>query len=165
MRAFGAPTPARAPGALADQLTVAGDALAAGVDEAGAADHVVRLVAEATGSATCLLWRVDEGAAPLLLASRGGRPRGAASVAVERTLRLHEPVALDPLGEDVLVTLQLGQPPLGALQLLCRSGAPAPEETRAALAAFGVRAAQALQTIGRARGGLAARARATRALL
>ena len=60
-----------------DALEVAGDALAAASDEHELAEHVVRLALAATGAARCVLWRLEPGAAPTLLAARRRKRRAA----------------------------------------------------------------------------------------
>ena len=64
-----------------------------------------------------------------------------------------------PVGEGLLATLRLGEPPLGALQLLFTEETAPDEGELGRLATLGVRAAQSLRSGVRARG-LAARARA-----
>src|SRR5689334_9734471 len=83
VRAFAVLARAGAAPGLAEQLEVAGDALAAGADEERAAEHVVRVVVETTGARACLLWRVDEGVAPALLARHGEDGHAAGADAVE----------------------------------------------------------------------------------
>ncbi len=106
-----------------DALEVAGDALAAASDEHELADHVVRLALAATGAARCVLWRLEPGAAPTLLAA-GGATNGAAG----RT-----------------VVLPLGEPPVAELELVLAD--PASVDALAPLAA---RAAVALRRARRA---------------
>ncbi len=114
--------PERAP-QDADPLEVAGDALAAASDEHELAEHVVRLALAATGAARCVLWRLEPGAAPTLLAAGGGTDTAAA-----RT-----------------VVLPLGEPPVAELELILED--PAAVEALAPLAA---RAAVALRRARRA---------------
>jgi serine phosphatase RsbU (regulator of sigma subunit) len=135
-------------------LALAGEALDAGADEARTADHVVRIAAHATGAVACLLWgRGPERTIELeaatgaigdsslesarLAAEEGLSGRNAASVVNVQDL---------PAGAAWSATLQLGQPPIGALQLLYEDQArPTPTEL-ATLATFGVRAAHALRS-------------------
>src|SRR6266540_4042074 len=108
-------------------LELAGDGLAAGSEDVDRTDRVVRLAAEATGARCSAVWRNADDRAL----------EGAGPVAIER-----EP---EGLGEIVLATVRLGEPPLGALQLLFDpDAAPHPEEL-ARLGGFGVRAANALR--------------------
>src|SRR6266571_3965409 len=109
-------------------LALAGDALAAGAGDDLTAEQVVRLTCRATGAVACLLWRLDEGRPPALVASAGlGGPDAGlvhAGEAAERAWVSRDPVAVEevegklPAGAAVSATLQLGQPPMGALQLL-----------------------------------------------
>jgi serine phosphatase RsbU (regulator of sigma subunit) len=144
IRAFaGDRTPARSLDTEA-VLTLAGDALAAGADESRTADQVTRLAVEATGARAGLLWRRPEEDRPLeLVASFGDAGAATASSAAEQALRERAAVVV---GEDGLsATLQLGQPPVGALQLLFDPDAAPSEEDISVLATFGVRAAHALR--------------------
>jgi serine phosphatase RsbU (regulator of sigma subunit) len=134
-------------------LGVAGDALAAGADESRTADQVPRLAAEATGAASGLLWRREPGQLQLELVSSFG-PHGAdpalavAGALAEGALAGREGVVVAHLeGEGGLsATLQLGEPPIGALQLLFASkDAPGEEVLLAVLPRYGVRAAHALR--------------------
>jgi len=136
-------------------LTLAGEALAAGTDEAATAAQVTRLAADATHALAGLLWRGEEGRQPLLIASHGlGTSEHTlvdAGEAAERALEARSPVTVEalegrlPLGAVVSATLQLGQPPVGALQLLFASGQEPSADDLARLAPFGVRAAYALR--------------------
>jgi serine phosphatase RsbU (regulator of sigma subunit) len=142
-------------------LALAGDALAAGTDEAATAEQVARLAAEASGAVAALLWRGDEGRPPALVASFGLTATETALVdageAAEVALRARGPVSVEsgerwlPVGAGVSATLQLGQPPVGALQLLFPPGRKPTEEELARLTTFGVRAAHALRASIRSR--------------
>ena len=142
-------------------LTIAGEALAAGTDEAAAAEQITRLAADAAGALAGLLWRGDEGRPPLLVAAHGlAAPKTTlvdAGEAAERALRAHGTVTVEsfakglPLGAGISATLQLGQPPVGALQLLFAPGHDPSDEELAKLSTFGVRAAHALRAASRAR--------------
>jgi serine phosphatase RsbU (regulator of sigma subunit) len=150
----GAVDPARA-------LALAGEALAAGVDEDATAQQVTRLAAEATGAVACLLWRAEEDRRPRLVTSYGlGETKTAlveAGDAAERALAARGPVTVEsgdrrlPEGAGVSASLQLGQPAVGALQLLFPPGHEPSEEDLMRLATFGVRAAHALRAAIRAR--------------
>ena len=154
IRAFGGNgTAARGPDTEA-LLSLAGDALAAGADESRTADQVPRLAAEATGAVSGLLWR-REPAQPsqLELVSSFG-PHGTdptlarAEATAEKALASREGVVFGVLeGEGGLsATLQLGEPPIGALQLLfAPEDAPAEKVLLAVLPRYGVRAAHALR--------------------
>jgi hypothetical protein len=136
-----------------DLLEVAGDALAAGSDEARAADQVAALAVAATGASAALVWMYEPDG-PMLAALSGPASRpvpATAHEAVERAQAVPGPVAGEPLSDDGgwLATLRLGQPPLGALQLAF------PEEPDPALverlSTFAVRAAHALRASERIR--------------
>jgi serine phosphatase RsbU (regulator of sigma subunit) len=154
-----------------DLLALVGDALAAGSDEARASDQVAALAAEATGAVACLVWRyaVDE---PVLAAISGPGASAAPSVALDAVRQAQatgSPVTVArlvkelPGGGAALATLQLGQPPLGALQLVFEEEDPG-EELLARLGTFAVRAAHALRASER-RQTLAVELERTRALL
>ena len=150
-------------------LSLAGDALAAGVDESQAAEQVVRVAVEATGAASGLLWRGEEEEALQLVVSFGlagvNPPLVEARAAAERAMGGLHPVTTEELADgEASATLQLGHPPVGALQLLFPAdGAPSRVELMQ-LATFGVRAAHALRASARAQT-LAAELERTRALL
>ncbi len=156
IRAFnGSVDATAADGEAVRTLTLAGEALAAGADETATAEQVTRLAADATHALAGLLWRREEGRPPLLVASHGlGATERAlvdAGEAAERALDARGPVTVEtseqrlPLGAGVSATLQLGQPAVGALQLLFAPGREPSAEDLARLATFGVRAAHALR--------------------
>src|SRR4051794_35591711 len=136
-------------------LALAGEALAAGTNEAATAEQVTRLAVAATHALAGLLWRREEGRPPLLVASHGlGATERAlvdAGEAAERAVDARVPVTIEtserrlPLGAGVSTTLQLGQPPVGALQLLFAPGEEPSDDDLTRLATFGVRAAHALR--------------------
>jgi serine phosphatase RsbU (regulator of sigma subunit) len=141
-------------------LAVAGDALAAGTDEQATGEQVTRLAADAAGAVAALLWRGEEGRPPVLVASSGlttERSLVDAGTAAEAALRARAPVTVESAedwllaGAGVSATLQLGQPPVGALQLLLPPGRTPTEEELARLMTFGVRAAHALRAAIRSR--------------
>ncbi|HUQ23701.1 MAG TPA: SpoIIE family protein phosphatase [Gaiellaceae bacterium] len=134
-------------------LEVAGDALAAVADDDGAAGRVARLAVIAAGAEAALVWRLRAGqlevegshgpiepAADLEEAARSTLQEEQGTMAVRGDARAGE-----------TVTLQLGQPPLGALQLRFLPGRSPDERARAQLASFAVRAAHALRSSERAR--------------
>jgi serine phosphatase RsbU (regulator of sigma subunit) len=132
-------------------LELAGEALAAGADELRTAEQVTRLAAEAMGADAALLWRTTaEGEEPTLVGSFGA---GAAEAAVAaRALEDRRPVAVEKLHDGYAsATILLGQPPVGALQLLFAAREAPAEEELARLSTFGVRAAHALRAGERAR--------------
>jgi serine phosphatase RsbU (regulator of sigma subunit) len=131
-----------------DPLELAGDALAAAADETQAAEQVAVLAAEATGALAALLWRY-EGDADELAASAG--PRAAeseakASACARRARTSREPVTVERLsGGGAVATLQLGEPPLGALQLVLAEEPEPGDPMLSRLATFAVRAAHMLR--------------------
>jgi serine phosphatase RsbU (regulator of sigma subunit) len=156
IRAFrGRGDAASATGDPARALALAGDALAAGTEEAGTAEHVTRLAADAAGALAGLLWRAEDGRSPLLVASFGLTATETvlvdAAESAEAALRSRLPVTVEfgqrwlPIGAGVSATLQLGQPPVAALQLLFAPGHKPSEEELSQLATFGVRAAHVLR--------------------
>jgi len=136
-----------------DPLELAGDALAAGAADTRAADQVAALAADATGAAACLVWRYEEDGGHVLAALAGPEATAAPSVALEALQRAQvsrEPVVVEKLdpgrgGGATLATLRLGEPPLGALQLVFTQ-APDPEgPLLSGLGTFAVRVAHALR--------------------
>jgi serine phosphatase RsbU (regulator of sigma subunit) len=173
IRAFG-PNGAALPGRLesADALALAGEALAAGSDEGRAGEHVTKLATDAAGAVCGLLWRRQDDGPPLLVAAHGVPPDAdldhAAALAAE-ALGDRSPVRIEradglPAGTVLAATLQLGQPLLGALQLLYAERSAPSERELARLATFGVRAAHALRESARTRS-LALELERARALL
>ena len=139
---------------LARALALAGDALAAGLDQARAADEVVRIAAGASGAEAAILWYPGPDGALELLASVGLINPGGGLERAGRALAEYEAVRLEPEGgaaDRVIASFTLGQPPLGILELAfpARPGPSVSELDR--LATFAVRAAQALRTGERAR--------------
>jgi serine phosphatase RsbU (regulator of sigma subunit) len=142
-------------------LALAGNALAAGADEAQTADQVTRLAAEATGAVCSLLWELDQDRSLELLASFCLEGADAslvnASDAAESALRGRDAVTVEhvdgrlPGGAAVSATLHLGQPPVGALQLLFGAGDAPTDDDVGTLATFGVRASHALRASSRSR--------------
>jgi serine phosphatase RsbU (regulator of sigma subunit) len=137
-------------------LNLAGEALAAGADESRTADQVVRFVFEATGALAVLLWARRSEQLLEVEASVGVIGDGAGSLeparaAAERALLGRAGASVKsvsglPGGGAWSATLQLGQPPVGALQLLYGPDAEPSAAELATLATFGVRAAHALRT-------------------
>jgi len=154
-------------------LNVAGEALAAGADGSRTAEQVTRLAAEAAGAVCGLLWEREPDRPLRLIASFCLDAADAslvnASEAAERALVGRQAVAVEEVADlpddaAVSATLQLGQPAVGALQLLFET-AKAPTDTDlAVLATFGVRAAHALRASMRSRT-VALELERTRALL
>ncbi|MEN3312699.1 MAG: hypothetical protein V7645_2028 [Actinomycetota bacterium] len=154
-------------------LSLAGEALAAGADGIRTAAEITRFATEATGALAGLLWRRSPEGVLELVASVGTvlpddaqRP---AAAAAERALLGRQAVAVErmrdlPVPSTLSAALQLGQPPIGALQLLFSPGSEPNEVALATLATFGVRAAQALRASFQART-VALELERTRALL
>src|SRR5205085_1572370 len=136
-------------------LVLAGDALGAGGDEDETARQVVRLATQATGAVAGLLWRSGDAGSLDLAADEGIEGAGVgvptAGEAAERVFAGHSPLVLESAeklasGAGASAMLQLGQPPVGVLQLVFAADAEPSEDERARLAAFGVRAAHALRS-------------------
>ena len=132
-------------------LDVAGDALAAAVADDGAPARVARLAAVAAGGDAALVWRLREGTlevagayGPIVADSE----LTAAANAVAEEISM---VSLDGRAPTPVVTLQLGQPVFGALQVRFARGRVPDEHGVEQLASFAVRAAHALRSSERAR--------------
>ncbi len=138
LRAFGAENGREA---LPSVLALAAEALAAGVEQPLVVGRLARLCAGATGSDGSLLWLVRED--QLELAGRSGvaAPDAAreAAVAVARS----HAGSTDRAGELSIVSLPLGRPVLGVLQLLYRT--PPGEEELAGLGGLAAAAGQAIR--------------------
>ena len=149
-------------------LELAGEALAAALDSTHTAGEIARVSATVVGAPVGLVWDADSA----LVGSYGLDP----DADVARLRDLVDAAAADsgavrpvtaaglPDGCAISVSLPLGQPPVGVLQLLFGpDDEPAPEQlTR--LTTFGVRAAHALRTSSQAQS-LALELERTRALL
>jgi serine phosphatase RsbU (regulator of sigma subunit) len=129
------------------QLELLGEALAAGADEADAAEQIVRVAATAADAVGATLWRVDaEGTASLLAAHGFGAAAPdlvEASESVRRSLaeRDQEPARI---GTWLVYTIPLGEPTAAVLRLAYdaeRTAAPQLDR----LSPFGARAAIALK--------------------
>jgi serine phosphatase RsbU (regulator of sigma subunit) len=126
-------------------LVLAGEALAAGSDDARSAEHVAHVAAEAAGARAALLWRAD-GDEPKLAASVGDSPaaESAAVSAARIALESRDFLIRERIGGAAVVSVRLGQPAAGVLQLVFDDD---PDDgVVAGLTAFAVRAAQALRT-------------------
>ena len=137
----------------AGALDVAGDALAAVADDEGAAGRVARLAVIAAGAEAALVWRLRGGQLEAE-GSHGPIEPDAGLEDVARSTVEEEQGTMAVRGdrrEGETVTLQLGQPPLGALQLRFPPGRSPDERARTQLASFAVRAAHALRSSERAR--------------
>ncbi|HSC49767.1 MAG TPA: SpoIIE family protein phosphatase [Gaiellaceae bacterium] len=151
--------------AAPDLLGLAGDALTAGSDETRAADQVATLAAEATGARACAVWRYEP-QGPVLAALAGtALPPDAALEAAQRAREVPGAAALEGLETgEAIVTLQLGEPPQGALQLLLAEEPDPDDPLLERLGTFAVRAAHALRA-GERRQTLSVELVRTRALL
>ena len=153
-------------------LALAGEALAAGADETRTAEQATRFAVEATGAAIGLLWsRAAEGELELVAAVDMPPAQGlsGARAAAERALEGRQAVGVETVSGltdrvTTSATLQLGQPPVGALQLLFGPNAEVGDIDLATLGTFGVRAAHALRASVRTRT-IAGELERTRALL
>jgi serine phosphatase RsbU (regulator of sigma subunit) len=132
-----------AAGAAGDALDLAGDALAAATEGARPAERIASLAARAAGAEAAWLWRADEDGL-VLVAGHGNEPPP--SLEAAKAIVSHQGAEdVDRTTERPIATVQLGEPPLGALQLRFRPGRAPTDETVAALARFAVRAAHALR--------------------
>jgi serine phosphatase RsbU (regulator of sigma subunit) len=138
-------------------LDLAGDALAAGLEQARTADQVARLAAEAAGAVGATIWDVDARAP---IGGYGVVSEGAERGAALAALAESRPVAL--VGQ--VATISLGRPPFALLQLRFPAEAVPSGAELDRLASFGVRAAHALRLSERA-GRLAGDLERTQALL
>ena len=140
------------PGESSGALDVAGDALAAVADDEGAAGRVARLATLAAGAEAALVWRLRGGSLEVEGAHGPIEPDPELEDAARSTVEEQgAPAVRGGRTEGETVTVQLGQPPLGALQLRFPPGRSPDEHARAQLASFAVRAAHALRSSERAR--------------
>jgi serine phosphatase RsbU (regulator of sigma subunit) len=148
-----------------DLLGLAGDALAAGSDETRAADQVATLAAEATGARACAVWRYEEQGPVLAALSGTALPTAVALDAVRRARKVPGSLAVESFEDGgAVVTLQLGEPPQGALQILLAEEPHPSDPLLDQLGTFAVRAAHALRA-GERRQTLSIELERTRALL
>ncbi|MFL5980359.1 MAG: SpoIIE family protein phosphatase [Gaiellaceae bacterium] len=145
LRAFGGG--GSADGHSADALLMlAGEAIAAGADEGRTPAQLARFALEGARAQTVLLWRRGDGGELVLVATAGAASdAGAARPAAQRALEGRAAVAVEQLDASTSAALQLGQPPIGSLQLLFAPGHEPSEQDVATLTTFGVRAAHALR--------------------
>jgi serine phosphatase RsbU (regulator of sigma subunit) len=130
-------------------LELAGEALASGSDERELAEHVVRLVAGATGAARTALWRIEPDARPVFLAAHGdaGLPPADAD-AIERALEQRDAAGTAAPEDGRTIVVPLGAPPAGALELAFAG--PDGGQAAEAISAFAARTAVALRRTRRA---------------
>ncbi len=152
IRAFGGDGSAEQAVAAEALLGLAGDALVAGADESRTAGQLTRFARQATRASGALLWRRrDDGELELVASSGADAEAAAGRAAAERALAGRTAVSVEPLDGTTSAALQLGQPPLGTLQLLFPPGREPTKQDLSTLATFGVRAAHALRASIRAR--------------
>jgi serine phosphatase RsbU (regulator of sigma subunit) len=132
-------------------LDVAGDALAVAAEEGPAATRIARVAALASGADGALLWRSAAAATGFTPVGSYGELESSDELerAATRIVADDNPVSTHGAGENAVVTLRLGQPPLGALQLLFTGRVPGEQEL-ARLTSFSVRVAHAVRTADRA---------------
>ena len=126
-------------------VELTGDALAAAADPERAAERVARLAARATGADDAWLWLAEREGGELQLAAAHGDPRPASPETAEAVVLDHRAHALGIVESRAVATFQLGQPPLGALQLRFPTGREPDEDELGETARFAVRAAHALR--------------------
>jgi serine phosphatase RsbU (regulator of sigma subunit) len=171
LRAFGGSEAGPGPGLVRPALELAGEALAAALDDAHAPGEVVRLAAGLAGARTAILWELSDGrlAAAAVHGADADDDLTAIRLVAEESLAEGGPVRTEaaerlPGGIASSTTVSLGRPPVGALQLLHPPGEAPTSEQLVRLTTFGVRAAHALRASDRART-LALELEQTRALL
>ena len=160
LRAFGAGPENGARSVRTAPLELVGDALAAAAERDGVVGQVARLAAETTGAGCALVWKLEgDGVAVRVAAygdSRGAADAPAARAAAAEIARGGEALLVQRLdgqtdGRDaVLVTLRLGEPTLGVLQLVFADESAPSEAALARLSSFGVRAAHTIRSAERA---------------
>src|SRR4051812_47325694 len=128
------PVPAR------DVLRLGGDALATGLNEERTAGEIARLAAEGAGAESATVWRLDEDLQPRVAGSFGAVETDPGAVVQALGARTSFSIAA---GSWVL---QLGQPPLGALQLRFAEPVLPSDEVLDALTTFAARSAHALRS-------------------
>lgn len=152
LRAFGGGGAEDAAPAGEALLTLVGDALAAGADETRTAVQLARFAVDVAHAESALLWRRGEDDELELVAAAGVEAdAGVGRPAAERALAGRSAVSVEQLDSTTSAALQLGQPPIGTLQLLFAQGHEPTEQDLAALATYGVRAAHALRASIRSR--------------
>jgi serine phosphatase RsbU (regulator of sigma subunit) len=141
-------------------LELAGDTLAAAAGDGLTAAEITRLSAQSTGADGCFIW-IGEGESGLRLvasfpaAETLGMQASAGRMAT-RALQSLEPVLMESRGGEggrrwTVVSLRLGEPAIGILQLLFGDELTPTADDLRRLATFGVRAAHALRAGDRVR--------------
>src|SRR5262245_13440886 len=153
-------------------LELAGEALAAALDQVHTAPELVRVAATIVGAPVAILWERREDGSLDLVATYGLDPENdvdAACALAAEALDESGPVRAVPAEQlpgacGVSTTLPLGQPAIGLLQLLFEPNDVPDAEQLERLTTFGVRVAHALRASARART-LGVELERTRALL
>jgi len=135
----------RRPLAAADLLRLGGDALATGLDERRTAEEIARLAAQATAARGAAVWRLDDDLRPRAAGTFGVEDLDETEVA--EALAGPKPFAVSARSW----ILQLGQPPIGALQLSFDQPPVPADDVLDALTTFAARATHALRSGERAR--------------
>ena len=154
LRAFAADHASAAAELARPGLELAGEALAAALDTTHTAAEVARVAATVVDAPVGLLWELEPDGELVLAGSHGldsdgdlsgVRALAAAALADSGPV---QPVASDDLpdGCGIAVSLPLGHPPVGLLQLLFPPEAEPSAKQIGRLTTFGVRAAHALRT-------------------
>src|SRR5947207_10311500 len=129
----------------ADLLRLGGDALATGFDERRTVEEIARLAAQATNARGAVVWRLDDDL----------RPRAAGVFGVDDPDASEVGGALAGQAPFSVASrswiLQLGQPPIGILQLRFEQPPVPADDVLAALTTFAARATHALRSSERAR--------------
>ena len=125
-------------------LVLAGEALTAGSDSENAAAHLVQLAADAADAQAAVLWRAEAGE-PTLAASFGDSPaaESAALSAARVALASHGFLLQERIGGAAVVSVRLGEPTVGVLQLVFSDDPP--QGILGGLTTFALRAAQAIR--------------------
>jgi serine phosphatase RsbU (regulator of sigma subunit) len=126
------------------QLELVGEALAAGADGARSPDRIARLAASAAGADACLIWNTQEQSPPELLASAGSIEASVLGVLADSAGRSVAAPMFEDVDDARVASLPLGQPPVGALQLVFASATPAVDDLPT-LVGFASRVAQAFR--------------------
>jgi serine phosphatase RsbU (regulator of sigma subunit) len=171
LRAFAAGAHGAAEALERPALELVGEALAAALDESHTAVELVRVAATIVGAPVGLLWEEGDNGELQLTASYGlddvdvAPARELAAAALEERGPVRAVIAERlPAECGSSTTLPLGQPAVGALQLLFAPGEAPDAEQIGRLTTFGVRVAHALGSSARART-LGVELERTRALL
>ena len=142
-------------GSEADAVTrsrlveLTGDALAATAEHDHAAERIVRLATRSTGADSGWLWRVADEA--LTLAAAHGDPLPASVETAMALVADQRADAVETSERGVVATFQLGEPPVGVLQLRFPPGREPAREVLDESERLAVRAAHALRAADRSR--------------